>query len=218
MGNATITAGLGVQIILTCVNSYVGQITVRVREHNHVTGNEVGIRSSCIGIPGNTAACFVRKILQAGLPSPYRGSGIRAVIHGCCLNGLIDMSRIHTFDIGQVVVDEVAHERTANKALFTELRHIGSSTRNGGRVRYRFITIYEGRIVVISDARQDIRCIGFQIAGNVLSDIQIAVIFQPLNVKTRILQRPKNCIVIHLIRDGLHVCSCHCKHHDFFGE
>ena len=177
VGNTTIRTGLRVQIVLACINGYVSKISIRVGENNHVTRNKVRICSCCIGITGNTTACLVRKIFQAGFPRPYRSSRVRTIIHSGRLNGFMYMSRINAFDIRQVVVDEVAYERTTNKALLTELSHVGCSARNRGGICYSFITVHEGRIIVISDTGQNIRCVGLKVTGNILSDIQIAVIF-----------------------------------------
>ena len=195
-----------------------GKITVRIREDNHVTRNQICVCSCRVGVPGNATPRLIRKVLQAGFPRPHGSSGIRTVVHRGCLDGLMDMSRIHAFDVGQIVIDEVADEGTTNKALLTELRHVRGLAGNCGGVCHSFITVHEGRIIVISNTGQHIRCIGFQVARNILSDIQIAVIFQPLNVKSCIFQRPKNRIVVHLTRDCLHACSCHSKKHDFFGK
>ena len=128
------------------------------------------------------------------------------------------MACIHTLNVGQVVVDKVAYERTTNKALLTELCHVWCFAGNRGRVCHSFIAVHKRRIVVISNAGQNIWGIGFQIAGNILSDIQIAVIFQPLHIEAGIFQRPKNSIVVHFFRDCSHVGSHHGSALHFFGE
>ena len=63
VSKATITARLGVQIILACINSSMGKTSIGVGENDDITGNQVRIGGGSVCVSGYTAACLGRKVL-----------------------------------------------------------------------------------------------------------------------------------------------------------
>ena len=118
----------------------------------------------------------------------------------------MDMGCIHTFDIGKVIVDVVAHKRSTHQAICFELGNVRCLSGGCSGVGYRFIAVQEGAVIVISDIGQNLGAVTVNVAGDILRHIQKPIILQPLDVVSGVFQRPKNAVVIHLIRDSVHVC------------
>ena len=203
----TVGAAGIVEIISAGINGCVGKASVRLGEDDNVTGHHVGISSSCIGILGNTAASFRCQIVEARIPGPNRCGGIAAAIHGGCLDGLMDVGGVDSFDIGQVVAHVVRHKGRTNEALLLELGDRRRSSGNGGTVSDCFIAVQERAVIVIADIGQDIgRCVQ-NVTGHILGNIQEAVILQPLDIETGVFQGTQNIAVVHLLRDSAHICQ-----------
>ena len=213
-----VAAAGGIQIVGTSIDGSMSKTSIGVGEDDDITRNQVCIGGGSVCVSGYTAICLGSKVLQAGFPCPHTCGGVGTVVHGGCLNCIVNPCGIYTLDIGQIVAHIIGHERGTHQALFLKLRNVRGFTGNGSRIAYGFITITEGGIIVITNVRQNMGSIVFKVAGNILSDIQIAVIFQPLYIVAGVFQRPKNSIIVHLFRDGSHACSHHGSALHFFGE
>ena len=166
-----------VEIIGAGIYGCVGQVTIRIGEDDNVAGDQIGIGSGCVGILGNTAACLGCQIVQARGPAPHRCSGVAAIVHGGSFDRLMNVVGIDALNVRQVVIDEVAYKGSTHQTLLFELGDIRSLTGNGGAVSNSFITVKERAVIVIADIGQDIRIRAVDITGNILGNIQIAVVF-----------------------------------------
>ena len=194
-----------IEIVCAGINGCVGQVTVGIGEDNHVTGDQVRISSGGIGILGNTTSCGIGQVIQASGPAPYGCGGVAAIIHGGSLNGLMNMGGIDAFDVGQVVVDEVAYKGSTHQTICLELGNVRGLAADSRAIRHSFIAVQERAVIVIAYIGQDIGIRVIDVAGNILGNIQITVILQPLDIVAGVLQSTQDRIVVHVLRDSTHI-------------
>ena len=206
---APVGAAGGIHVVGTGVDGdmHIGAIPL---EYDHVTGHQILICLAGTGILGNAGSCLGSQGIQG---CPPGGNRSQIVCIAFCTNFLdlvINGAGIDSFNVRKIVAQIVGDEGSANHAVALEVADLGSPARNGAGVSNSFVTIGTGSAAVVANVRQDRGGIGLQAGGDVVGDIQIALVLEPLDIIACIFQRTEDRIVVHLLRDLGHVCHrCH---------
>ena len=201
----TVGAANIVEVIGTCIDGCVGKASIRLGEDDDIAGHQISIGSGCISVLGNAATCGIGQVVQTSGPAPHGCGGVATIVHGSGLDRIVDVGGINAFDVGQVVADEVGHEGRAHQTVLFELGNIGGLAGLGGAIRHSLVTVQERAVVVVTDIRQNIGIRVIDVTGDILSNIQITIILQPLDIVTGVLQSAQDCIVVHILRDSAHI-------------
>ena len=206
---APVGAAGGIHVVGTGVNGdmHIGAIPL---EYDHVTGHQILICLAGTGILGNAGSCLGSQGIQG---CPPGGNRSQIVCIAFCTNFLdlvINGAGINSFNVRKIVAQVVGDERSANHAVALEVADLGSPARYGAGVSNGFVTIGTGSAAVVANVRQDRGGVGLQAGGDVVGDIEVSLILQPLDIIAGVFQGPEDRIVIHLLRDFGHIRHrCH---------
>ena len=194
----------GVHIIGTGVDGdmHIGAIPL---EYDHITGYQIGICCGGTGILGNAGSGLGSQGIQG---CPPGGNRSQIVCIAFCTNFLdlvINGAGINSFNVRKIVAQVVGDEGSANHTVALEVADLGSPARYGAGVSNGFVTIGTSSAAVVANVRQNRGGVGLQAGGNVVGNIQISPVLQPLDIIAGVFQGPEDRIVIHLLRDFGHI-------------
>ena len=200
------TAG-SIHVIGSCIDRNVGKAAV-LREDNDITGNQIGIGGRSTGVLGHAGTGLGCELAQGIVPDRYAGQVVHIVIPvicACLLDFVVDHAGIHAFDIGKVVAQVIGNKGGTDQTVLLEEGDIGCSAGCSTGLRHSLVAIGTLTARPISDIGQNRGCIGLQAGGDIVGNIQIAPVFQPLDIIAGVFQGPEDCIVVHFIGDQIHV-------------
>ena len=196
------------QVIGTCVDGDMGQAAI-LGEYDHIARYQIGVGGGSIGVLGDTGAGLASQRIQSSLPDGHSRQVVHIVITvicTCLLDLVVDHAGIHTLDVRKVVAQVIGYKGGTHQTVLLEIGDIGSSAGCGTGLRHGLIAIGALAAGPVSDIGQDGGCVGLQAGGDVIGDIQVTLILQPLDIVSGVLQGPEDRIVVHFVRDPIHIC------------
>ena len=136
----------GVEVTCTGIDGNVLQRTLRCK-HNHITRNQILVCLGFIGVLGDTASVFGSQGIQCPLPGGDRGQVVEIAVAGVSAHFLglpVDRTRIHTFNVGQIITQVIGHKGGAYQAVGLEVGEFRSPSGHSAGIGNGFVTVGTG--------------------------------------------------------------------------